>query len=210
MSSGKMPRHALGLPAGSVRALLSFAVLAMLWALVAFAMSGKGKGQVPLSFLYLNLIMLMIFGHYFTAHGRNIGSDVSYRPPLGLPKGVVRILLILGYGGLAGFLFYRQQQSPLEFPDVAGLLPFLGALIGGFILGYMMTGFFTWVGGGDLPAAVQDVQAWVALLAVVGLVVSALIHTVINPGVSLDQRLNVNGLEAVLAGLVGFYFGARS
>src|SRR5258707_13249355 len=97
-----MPRHALGLPAGSVRALLAFGVLGYLWVL-ALAPTREGKSlltenlQASQAFIYLQFLMVLILAHFFTAHGRSIGHQVSRRSPLGLPRGSVRILLLGGY-----------------------------------------------------------------------------------------------------------------
>src|SRR5262245_49493836 len=69
-------RHALGLPAGSVRALLAFGALIYLWILV---LSPGRDGEGPLAareasqaFIYLQFLMVLILAHYFTAHGRSI------------------------------------------------------------------------------------------------------------------------------------------
>src|SRR5213078_3937167 len=60
-------RHALGLPAGSVRALLGLAVLGLLW-----VMALKLPQKLPLSFVYLQSLMLVILAHYFAAHGKTV------------------------------------------------------------------------------------------------------------------------------------------
>ena len=58
-------RHALGLPAGSVRALLAFMVLAVLWLLALYGLTPSG--QVPLTFIYLQYVMILILAHFFAA-----------------------------------------------------------------------------------------------------------------------------------------------
>src|SRR5260370_37946074 len=72
-------RHALGLPAGSVRALLAFMVLGLLWAL---AYSAQEK-DLPVTFVYLQYLMVLILAHYFAAHGSSIGGQTHTRSPLG-------------------------------------------------------------------------------------------------------------------------------
>src|SRR5262245_62526392 len=52
------PRHALGLPAGSVRAMLAFMILGLVWALIYM------NQNVP---LYLQYLMFMILGPYFAS-----------------------------------------------------------------------------------------------------------------------------------------------
>src|SRR5262245_10900741 len=92
------PRHALGMPAGSVRALLAFGVLGYLWILV-LPISDRGKPPITAqpnaghAFLFLQLLIVMILAHFFAAHGRTIGGVVSRRSPLALPRGSVRFLL---------------------------------------------------------------------------------------------------------------------
>src|SRR6516165_7004695 len=85
-------RHALGLPAGSVRALLAIGILAMLWLLVLRPGTAgeEGKvisGEAGLVFVYLNMLMILVLVHFFTAHGKTIGPQVSDKSPLGLPSG---------------------------------------------------------------------------------------------------------------------------
>jgi hypothetical protein len=55
---------------------------------------------------------------------------------------------------------------------------------------------------------VQDLEAWLALIAVIGLCIVGLIYLVINP--SLERPGNIPNLEGFLATIVVFYFGARS
>jgi len=77
MSADSPPqrRHALGLPAGSIRALLGLGVLGMLWLL---ALTSRSH-QLPEVFTYLMLLMILILAHYFAAHGKTVGRAVSER-----------------------------------------------------------------------------------------------------------------------------------
>src|SRR4051794_29926942 len=89
------PRHALGLPAGSVRALLALSVLGLLWTI---ALNPKRQATLPLDFLYLLVLMVLIPAHYFAAHGSTIGRNVSGgSSALGLPSGSVRFILLAGF-----------------------------------------------------------------------------------------------------------------
>ena len=47
-------------------------------------------------------------------------------------------------------------------------------------------------------------------LAIVALVVLVLLYGVINPSLAGEQKLPVEHIETGLAGLIGFYFGART
>jgi len=196
------PRHALGLPAGSIRALLGLGVLGLLWGLAL-----KFPQKLPLSFIYLQFLMLLILAHYFAAHGKSVGH-VKQRSALGLPRGSIRFLLIGGYLGLAFYLYHNN--SAFELPPSGPFFFLIALLLSGFFVGYVLTAIMTVLGGGRLPAWFQDIQAWFALLGLIGLVILVMVYVIINPSLAEGSRLNVDQLEAFLAAVIGFYFGARS
>jgi len=203
MSTAPAPRrHALGLPAGSIRALVGLSVLGMLWVLAL-----KDPQKLPPAFVYLLFLMLMILTHYFTAHGKTQGKAVSHKHALGLPRGTIRLLLMGGFIGLVAFLW----KSTAKFETLEGdkLFQLIALLLAGFFVGYLLSAVFR-APGGDLPAWLQDVQAWLALLATVGLGVLIIVYVVINPSLAEQQALPVDRIEAGLAALIGFYFGART
>ncbi|HZY85870.1 MAG TPA: hypothetical protein VFE78_13630 [Gemmataceae bacterium] len=205
------PRHALGLPAGSVRAILAFAVLAMLW-VIALRPLIKGQAlaefQLPVEFVYLQIVMVLILAHFFAAHGGSIGPHAGTPSPLGLPRGSVRFLLLAGYLGLAVYLC--RTQPKYEVPGQRAFFLLLLLLFSGFFLGHLLTAAVRGASRGTLPFWFQDVQAWVALVAMGALAVMMIVELFINPSLSLENKVDMPTLEAVLAGLVGFYFGARS
>jgi len=196
------PRHALGLPAGSIRALLGLGVLGLLWGLAL-----KFPDKLPLSFIYLQFLMLLILAHYFAAHGKTVGQTKE-RSALGLPRGSIRFLLMGGYLGLAFYLYHTG--SAFELPPSQPFFFLIALLLSGFFVGYLLTAIVAGLSGGQLPAWFQDVQAWFALLGLIGLVILVMVYTIINPSLAEGSRLNVDQLEAFLAAVVGFYFGARS
>src|SRR5262249_30393251 len=152
-------RHALGLPAGSIRALLGLSVLASLWMLAL-----RSPDKLPPAFIYLMFLMVFIIVHYLTAHSRTQGTTVSRRHALGLPRGTVRLLLLVGFLGLLVFLWKNSAQLELVQSDL--LFQLIALLLAGFVVGYLLTGLFR-APGGELPAWLQDVQAWLALLAAI-------------------------------------------
>jgi hypothetical protein len=198
-------RHALGLPAGSIRALLALGILGLLWLFVFRYDEGH---KLPLEFIYLQFLMLLILASYFTAHGKTIGTHISLQSPLGLPSGVVRLLLMAGYLGLAGYMWYRGTYL-FEEPLTAPPLLLIMLLLGTFFLGYVVTRFVNWVSGPTLPYIYQDLQAWVALLAMLIMGGLALLYLV-NPTLDPSNQPTLVPVEAILAAVVGFYFGARS
>lgn len=205
------PRHPLGLPAGSIRALLALSVLGLLWLIALRPLAGQGSSlgeiQLPSVFMDLQILMVLILAHYFAAHGHTIRSHAEQKSPLGLPRGSVRFLLLAGYLGLAIFLY--RTQPKFEYPSTSALILLL-VLVSGFFLGHILTAVVRWASRGILPYWFQDIQAWVALLAMLAMGVLLIILMFINPSLSLGQEISPPLLEAILAALVGFYFGARS
>jgi hypothetical protein len=205
------PRHALGLPAGSVRALLALSVLGLLWLLALQPMPGQsgkvGEIRLPTVFMDLQILMVLILAHYFAAHGNSIRAGGTGSSPLGLPRGSVRFLLLAGYLALAGFLYHTQPK--FEYPSTSALILLL-VLLSGFFLGNVLTAAVRAVSRGVLPYWFQDIQAWVALLAILCMGIILIIQLFINTSVPLEQQIDMPVVEAILAALVGFYFGARS
>jgi hypothetical protein len=191
--------------------LLALSVLGLLWLLALQPMPDHGEplGQIKLPTVFMNLqiLMVLILAHYFAAHGHSIRRDASQRSPLGLPRGSVRFLLLAGYLGLSIYL-YRTQPA-FEYPSTSAIILLL-VLISGFFLGHLMTAAVRMVSGGVLPYWFQDIEAWVALLAVLCMGILFIVLLFINPSLSLEQKIDLPQVEAILAGLVGFYFGARS
>jgi hypothetical protein len=206
------PRHAFGWPAGSIRALLALGVLGCLWLLV-LAPGAEGKGllarpEVSQAFIYLQFLMVLILAHFFTAHGHSIGPRVSDRSPLGLPRGCVRLLLLAGYLGLAYYLYTKPPD--FQLPATGPLLLLLAVMLTAFFLGHFLTVVMRTLGGGTLPGWVQDIQAWFALIGLLLLGVVVIVRLVINTHLPMEAQLDLDKMEAILAGVVGFYFGARA
>jgi hypothetical protein len=192
------------MPAGSVRALLGISVLAQLWILAL-----ASKGVLPEIFIYLLFLKVLILVHYYAAHGKTLGSGVSKKHALGLPRGSVRLIMMGGFIGLLFYLWHTHAKFDVKEMSSERLFQLIALLLAGFFVGHLLTAVFR-APGGYLPAWLQDVQAWLALLAALALGIIVLVYTVINPGLDPDKQLVVDHIEMGLAGLVGFYFGARS
>src|SRR5260370_19493783 len=94
----RLPRQPLGLPAGSVRALLTLMILVLIWALMLFP--EEKEVRIP---LYLYYLMFLILGHFFAAHGHSIaGPSTGPVSPLKLPRGTLRTFIILGFLAVLG------------------------------------------------------------------------------------------------------------
>lgn len=196
-------RQPLRLPAGSIRAMLSTLIVGMFWLLLL--MPANKQITVPMYLYFLaGMVMLFVF-----AHGKTI-SRPDEPAPLYLPRGTFRFLILVGTIAVLGLHYYLRNQSPLETlkPNAQQLdqWPRLAiAMLGGLIVGWL-------AGRGPWRDAAwfQDFQAWISLLAMLGLVIDLVIVTFINPHVAENLRLDMGVLEAILVGLVAWYFGARS
>jgi hypothetical protein len=200
-------RHALGLPAGSIRALLALLVVGLVCAQLLILIKGEYK-PLPAYLLYL---LFLILGHYFAAHGNTIRRRGQSGPsPLYLPSGMVRFVIVIALAGTIGWKWINHPDT-LEQQlraSVTGITdqPFLPlVLLAGFLLGVVVR---TLVGRQNPPYWWQDIEAWFALIGTLGLAIEVLIRLVINP--SLTHPLNLPDWEGFLAGVVAFYFGARS
>ncbi len=207
-------RHAWGLPAGSVRALLALAVLGLLWAVALFHPRGEtvteADKHLPMIMISLQILMVLILVHFFTAHGKTIGRHATGRPPLGLPTGSIRFILGAGYIGLCVFLFYHHANFELPAQtSFYSLLLVLVVTLSGYFAGLLIAGCVRMTWGDPPPGPYLDLEAWVALLAMIGLGVIVLIQ-LINNHVSGEHQIQLDTTEAVVSGLIGLYFGARS
>jgi hypothetical protein len=203
------PRHALGLPAGSIRAILALLVVGLFSALVLLQAKDPTK-LVPIP-AYLLYLLFLILGHFFAAHGHTIQQRGPAGPsPLYLPAGSIRFLLLVALVGTVVWEYVNDSDTLLNQlkASVEGLQrqPYLPlVLLGGFFIGVVVRAL---VGRHTQAYWWQDTEAWFALIATLGLCIEVIIRLVINP--SLQSPLELPNWEGLLAGIVAFYFGARS
>jgi hypothetical protein len=204
------PRHPLGLPAGSVRAFLTLMVLGTVWALLA--MPPEKEIHVP---LYLHYLMFLVIGSYFGTRGSSNRAP-GEAPPLYLPRGSIRLIIILGFVAVIAWGVYQnpdflKRLTPtMEQLTEQPLLPLV--IFGAFFVGVIISALAHMVLAGPLglPSWYQDIQAWVSLLAVLGLGAEVIYQLVILPGLDPETALKLPHWQAILSGIVAFYFGARS
>ena len=200
--------HAMGMPAGSIRALLAVMIFATTWGLLLI----RPGQEVP---DYLSDLLFIIMGHYFASRSRADHGPAPGPPPLWLPSGTVRIVLIAGSAAVALLLYRRGTLStPSKNPGVVTLL-----LVGGFLLGVVMNAMASWWRDrGHLRHRVfEDLRALVSMgaaLVLIGLVWNRLFP--VFPPSEADAvfarwvDLGRFGPEHALSAIVGFYFGSRS
>jgi hypothetical protein len=197
-------RHPLGLPPGSVRAVLSLMIAGLFWLFLALPDTLPQEERVPL-FLYAMLALVLVF---IGAHGHTIGHHITGHSPLYLPRGLLRGLLLIGTAAELGWLYYSHPERLMNRltpdPNLVGHWPaLLLATFGGYALGYLVR-----KGPWRKSAGFQDILAWVSLLAMLGLVVETILIVFVKPTVATP--INPSTWETILSAIVAFYFGARS
>lgn len=201
-------KHALGLPEGSVRALLAVAIFATIWVLLV----QHPREEVP---DYLRDLLFIVMGHYFASRRRGLAEPEPGPAPLYLPRGSIRFVLFAGFAAVA-VLLYRSGHL-LDPAHNAGVVTLL--LVAGFLLGVLLARVGDWWKdrGHEIPRWIEDVKAIVAIVAALALI--ALVWNRFDPiliprrpavfdGVPL--RFGRYGPEHLLGAVVGFYFGSRS
>ena len=193
------PRPPLGLPSGSVRALLTLLIVAVVITQVV-----RGREVEP---LWTETLMIAL-AHYFTSRRFiNLAPDVMRRletegrveaeaHPLYLPRHTVRALLILVFVGLAVYLF-RQDQ--LLQPPALSIL----GVVFSYMLGILARALLLWWTKGRKTNTIQwweDIKALVVLLALM-----------LTAGAYLLDRSDLvpHQVRNATLGLVLFYFGSR-
>ena len=200
----EVSRHPLGLPPGSVRAVLSLIIAGLFWTLLLL----PDEKQIPIPlFLYFCAAMILLF---FFAHGNTIRYEDGQSSPWGLPRGTFRFLLVAGTAAVFGLHYYLHQTLPLAKivpqPNQLAQWPnLLVALAGGLGFGWLV-GHGPW----RKSAVFMDIQAWVSFLAMLGLTIEIVVLLFVNRNLKEDLKIDLSMWECVLTGIVAWYFGARS
>jgi len=196
-------RHPLGLPAGSVRAVMSLTMVALFWLLLL--LPPDKDGQIPL-YLYFLLGLVLVF---FGSHGHSIAPHGSgHRSPLGLPRGFIRGIIFLGTVAVVGWCYHSNREILLDrltpSGDQLSQWPYLLlSLLGGFFFGWLIR-----LGPWRNVYWFQDIQAWASLIAMGSIGIEMVIRLFINP--NMEQYFNAPLWEQILVAVVAFYFGVRS
>lgn len=194
------PRYPLGLPAGSVRALLALLIVAVV---VVEMLRGHN-----LDLLWSETLMIVLAHYFATRRKLRIPPDIlrqlqeenefSTEPhPLYLPRYTVRLMIILAFLVTA---VYLHKQGQLWQPQVLSVL----GMVGAYLLGVVGRWAFGWIVAGNeqslLATTIADFKAF-AVLTVLGLTAAAYL---------IDQpQLLPPFLQQATLGLTLFYFGSR-
>lgn len=186
---------ALGLPHGSVRALLALLITAGIWAWLY----KRPDMEVP---SYLRDLMFIIMGHYFASRHAPSSNEVGGPPPLWLPAGSVRTILVGGFLFIGAFLFWQHRIITAGHLNNAAVTLIL-------VVGFMLGVFLQKITPKHMPRYVEDTRAIVSLAA--GVLLLLMVFGIIAaPNNRLEAILTRIKIEDILAALVGFYFGSRS
>src|SRR5437660_8252089 len=98
----RVTRHPLGLPAGSVRSVIAFLITGLLCTILL--LPPEQPVRVPLFVYFLTSLVLA----FFTAFSGGITLNPRERPPLNLPRGTARFLIVLAIVATVGWAYYRD------------------------------------------------------------------------------------------------------
>jgi hypothetical protein len=192
-------RPPLGLPNGSVRALLTLLVVAVVIAQVI--------RRREVETLWTETLMIAL-AHYFTSrrfihlppeimrHLECEGHVEVESHPLWLPKHSVRAIILVAFAGLALYAFRNQLLFDVQVLSILGV-------VSAYLLGILMRGFMGWL---NKNRQSQSLQSWEDAKAATVLFV--MLYTA---GAYLFNRPDLvpHQLRNGALGLVLFYFGSR-
>lgn len=208
----------LGLPPGSIRALLAIQVVGIF--LLLLLVPDSNKIPAPLNLYFLMPLVLV----FFVAHGSSIHKKADKQPsPLYMPSGSIRFLILAGIVGTIGYIgvqhperFDRLNPFPptelvlidagaqAEMTKLTHVWKFyMASLAGGFILGYFIK---------VLPFAhgwaFQSFKAWVALIAMFSLFLETILQVFVKT--TLVEKLDFVVWQCAVTAICSFYYGVRS
>lgn len=189
----------LGLPTGSVRALLTLIVVAVVVTRVAL-----GRSPDP---LWIETLLIAL-AHYFTSRRfvslspavlqrlEQEGVIEKERHPLYLPKNSIRTIIIGSFVGL-GIYLYREPK--LVTPEAIALL----SMVFAYLLGAIVRGISSWFSK-RRAQPITGVWGDIKALIMLGAIIVAAVPAVFDFGLNLPPLV-----DRIALGLTLFYFGSR-
>jgi hypothetical protein len=204
MSVAPVERNPLGLPRGSVRAILAIVITLMFWAYLVYTPASGTIIKVP-SYMYCLAILVFVF---FAAHRSTIGPDAAHaHSPLYLPRATLRFAIL---GGTIAITVWQLIVNPdvllnklTPTDDQMKGWPYLiFSLIGGFTVGWLFSH-----GPWKKSAWYQDLQAWLSLVALTFMLVNLFIDLIAKAAAHSSDFLL---WDCVVIAILSLYYGARS
>jgi hypothetical protein len=196
--AGKVPP--LALPVGSVRALITLSTLGTVW-----FHQFQGLPIPPV----LGDTLLLVLGYYFgirnaappaaadaLAAAPAADRESNRRDPLFLPRGMIRILIIVGFAAIGMKLFNDGKLEPSNPPPEF-------ALLGGFLGASLSRGGFARIGR-MLATKITNLLGHLLATTTLAVVLGYCAAAIAGFGDWLTTETTV-----VFAGVVGFYMGKR-
>lgn len=193
-------RPPLGLPSGSVRALLTLLVIAVVVVETVHGHTQKLEGL-------WSETLLIALAHYFTSRRliglpRNVRErleDEGHLPresnPLFLPRHSIRLMIVLAFAALTYYVF-----GVLHVRHIAEVPPIL-ITVWAYMLGTFVRGILSWLYGSGEPSGLwADIRALAVLLLMLG----TAIPFFLGHGEMVPETVRNLALACVL-----FYFGSR-
>lgn len=195
-----LARPPLGLPIGSVRALITLLVIAVV---VVETLRGNKLPEL------WSETLLIAAGYYFTSRrllnvsGPQLerlekeGAVALERNPLYLPRSTMRVVILAAFLGLAYHLY--TVQNVRNFGDFPPIL----IAVGSYLLGSLARGLFALGARGNRP---RRSRLWDDLKAILVIAIVAAVSLVyfLDRGDLLPDQVKNGALAVVL-----FYFGSR-
>lgn len=192
-------RTTLGLPGGSVRALLTLLVLA-----VVIVQVYRGREIEP---LWAETLMIVL-AHYFSSRRfihltpeaihqlQAEGRLETETHPLYLPRHTIRAIIVVAFVALAVYVY---QAGRILEPSTLSVL----GVVFAYLLGIVARGLTGWWRKGRPSQAIRGWEDAKAVLVLLALLLTAGAYLVDRPDLLPQQFRNVT------LGLVLFYFGSR-
>lgn len=189
----------LGLPQGSVRALLTLLI-------VAVVVSNLARGR-DLDPLWVQTLLVALAHYFATRRLAALPPDVfrrlererlveGERHPLFLPRYTIRLIIVASFVGLAAFLY---REGRLWEPKTISLL----GIVFAYLVGTMIRGLTEWM---NRRRARPPHHLWGDLRALI--VLGALLVVAVPEFFAAPYQVPRELLDVAL-GLVLFYFGVR-
>ena len=179
----------LNLPRGSVRALITLTLAAVLWTLMLL------EREPPLPLCYL---VLMALGSYFGA--RAVPTDAKQHP-LFLPRGSVRVLVILGFVVVTYFLWEQGRLTLNLRESMQDRSAAMVVLVAALLVGFLVRGLGHLVWRGEATTSRRTFENFKSLFVLVLTAFLAFVWIAAS---------DVGNFELLAAPLLVFYFGSRT